>query len=64
MNNTFLRKIISKRYTIQSDGTIIGKKTKRAIKTQISNKGYEKLNLYVPEISQRESGLKCFIYID
>ena len=60
MNNTYLRKIISKRYTILSNGTIIGKKTKKEMKTQISNKGYKKLNLYVPEISTRKSGLKCF----
>lgn len=60
MNNTLLKETILKRYIITTEGTIISKKSKNPVKFQISNKGYLKGNLYLPEISSRESGLKCF----
>lgn len=60
MNNTLLKQTILKRYIITQEGTIIGKRFNKPVKFQISNKGYLKGNLYLPEISSRESGLKCF----
>jgi len=60
MTNTKLRKLIGKRYIINIDGTIIGKKTNKQLKFGISNKGYYNVNLYLPEIAQSESGMKNF----
>jgi len=60
MTNVRLRKLISKRYFINNDGTIIGKKTKKVLKYGLSNKGYYTINLYLPEITTKDSGLKNF----
>jgi hypothetical protein len=60
MNNTTLKEIISKRYIICENGLVYSKKTNKVKKFFITEKGYLKARMYLPELSNNNDGGKPF----